>query len=164
MRSLHLSLLAAVLFVHSAPAQSASYAYFGTGCSPTVPMTVTGVPTLGGSFSLETYGTYSSGFFGWSNSTLLLGFSNQTWAGGALPFAFPTPSPCGSLLVSPDILVGAPAGNGLVSVAFAVPNDASLLGVTFYQQVARLFVSCGKMGCGSPNVWFSVGGEGVIGT
>ena len=167
MRSLHLSLLAAVLFVHSAPAQSASYAYFGAGvgCS-SPPLTVSGLPTLGGTFSVQTWSSVGTpGFSGWSLTMVATGFSNQDWGGVPLPYTLPFAPACGSVLVSPDVLLPVPATNpgGFASVPFAVPNDASLLGMTFYQQVPRLYTSCMKMGCFGPFLQLSVGGQGVIG-
>jgi len=164
MRATCFSVLAALFLVHAAPAQTASYSYFGAGCvSP--PFTVTGLPTLGGSFSVTTWPSWGTpGFFGSSFSVIVTGFSNQSWNGVALPYAYPTANPCGSLLVSPDFILTVPATGGtLVSMSFTIPSEPSLLGLAFYQQVARLWSSCSKMGCSGPFVHFTPGGEGVIG-
>ncbi|HKB15322.1 MAG TPA: hypothetical protein VKF62_04620, partial [Planctomycetota bacterium] len=126
MRSIGFSILASVLFVHAAPAQTASYTYFGVGCSfPT--LTAIGLPTLGGSFAVQTQSSYGGTVFsGWSSSVLLTGFSNQTWNGVTLPYSLPNLNPCGALLVSPDVFVTVPSGiaGTLVPLAFSVPNDA----------------------------------------
>jgi hypothetical protein len=149
----------------SALAQAGSYSFFGTGCgfSP-VPFGVTGVPSLGQRFVVESGVSDGGGCAdGCVDHYLLTGDSNLSFRGLPLPFDLMNlglPA-CGLLRVSivhvtPTVGVNV---RGRGEVVFSIPNDVGLLGVRFYQQV--LSTSCGMYGC----TWrFSNGGVGVIGT
>lgn len=163
MRVLWLSILATAFLGQRLPAQAASYTYFGTGYCSTPSFTVTGLPTLGGTFVVQTEGSYG-GFFGVGTSRIITGFSSQSWGGVSLPYSIPGFF-CGPLLVSVDFVLPVPTASPgtLVSIPFTVPNDAALLGASFYQQVVLISQNCFKMGCGPPYPRFTRGGQGVIG-
>jgi len=163
MRTPFFAMLAAALLPSALSAQSATYEYFGTGYCATPSFTVTGLPVLGGSFAVETPGSYS-GFFQVSQSLLITGVSDQTWSGLPLPYAFP--GFCGPLLASVESLksvASVPTPGTLVSTPLTIPNDANLLGASFYQQVVQIEQLCGKIGCNPPDVRLTRGGHGVVG-
>ena len=86
MRILALAILGVALFTHALPAQPASYSYFGTGYSPTPSFTITGLPTLGGTITVQTHGSYG-GFFTSDQSVLITGLSDESWGAVSLPFS-----------------------------------------------------------------------------
>lgn len=134
-------------------AQSASYRFIGAGCttgrlSPgigAVPFAVSGVPRLGGSFTVQTEGTAN---YPWGNRRtvfLLSGASDRSAFGVPLPFDVAGLSPgnpfCGLLRTSGEVVVQVPPASpytALASVRFAIPNDPSLMGVVVHQQVLSI--------------------------
>jgi hypothetical protein len=78
----------------------------------------------------------------------------------------PCDSWCGMLYASVDSVESIPFATGLVSVSFSVPNDARLIGLTFFQQALGV---CEGGGVGplcpvtSVGRSLSVGGRGVVG-
>ncbi len=163
MRAIVLSILAVILLTPMLSAQTASYSYFGTGYSATPPFLVTGTPTLGGTITVQTHGTYS-GLFEIGQSVLIIGISDEIWGPLSLPFNLTGVG--GPLLVSVDLLIPVPTAlypATLVSIPVAIPNDPILLGLHFYQQVVQVHQTCFKFGCSPATVSLTRGGHGVIG-
>ncbi len=138
---MHPTLLVAGLLIAAClpclPAQQASYTVFAAStCAwPHTPhFAHRGSPRLGTTFVVEAPGTCwttcnDGAQIGW----VLTGVSNTQVGARALPVAIP--GVCGDLLVSAEVWTVAPAGGEVVDVAFAIPNDARLLGLVLYQQV-----------------------------
>ena len=76
-----------------------------------------------------------------ANSVALidLGVSDQHWYGLPLPFDL---TPIGMTgcrqLVSTEVVTALPTGTGTAVLTLGVPNDAALLGATFYTQAFAL--------------------------
>ena len=51
----------------------------------------------------------------------------------------------------------------VASSPLVLPNDPTLLGASFYQQVVQTTQYCSKGGCGPPTIRLTRGGHGVIG-
>jgi hypothetical protein len=153
LRLTRIACVAALLCSSTLEAQSASYTFFGTGCgNPTAsPFLAAGLPQLGGRVDVTTFGSW----FGITRF-VLTGFSNTSW--GGVPLPLPVPGACGSLLVSGELVSLVPfCSNGHLhrSVSLPIPNDASLLGLVFYQQ---------GVGIVGGAMEFTRGGRGQIGT
>ena len=160
-------ILGLLLLAPVCAAQTASYSYFGTGCSVNLTwaspsqLTALGTPKLGSVITLQ----YSSGYPRNPRMnrvvTLLTGVSNSQALGRPLPlYVVGHPgSPC-LLLCSPDIVQ--PLGGQNVTIGMGIPNNPSLLGLTLYQQFYALY----RDNFGSWEQWyqFSNGGMMVIGT
>jgi hypothetical protein len=134
-------------------AQSATYRFAGTGCtggrlSPgigPVPLSVSGTPRVGGGFDVQTEGSTN---YPWGNRRtvfLLTGSSDQSAFGVPLPFDVAALSPgspfCGLLRTSGEAVVQVPNTSpytAMATVRFVIPNDPSLLGVAFHQQVLSI--------------------------
>ena len=164
MRTCLLSAIATLAFLSSPlSGQVASYTYYGTGCYYNPPFSVVGVPKPGSTITIRTYGSYYS-YFSRAERVLISGLSDA-WLGSAkLPYQLP--GFCGPFLTSIEIYQPVPSTTGprtMVSMPFPIPNSASLLGLSFYQQVGEIVRSCSKMGCGPAQVSLSRGGHGVVG-
>jgi hypothetical protein len=112
---------------------------FGVGCAGgagVVQLTTTNAAWTG-----ETAVTTASSLDPAGLALGVLGLSNTTWAGGALPFplsaVLATTSPSCQLLVSPDALVFLPAMGGVADLTIAIPANASLLGAQLHEQVTQ---------------------------
>jgi hypothetical protein len=123
------------------------------GAVPT--MTNSGVPEIGGSFSLNLALARAG-----APATLLIGLSKTAWAGGSLPFSMAgLGAPSCSLLVSPDITLGYTAsGAGSVTATLNVPIDNNLVGGTFHDQFIVIDAGANALG-----VAVTGGGSGKIG-
>ena len=162
MRTSVLSALPALLVLAtSIPAQSASYTYYGTGCSTASPFSVDGLPKLGRTVTVKCYGS-SRNFFATTVRSLLTGFSDKQIGPIKLPLYG---LGCGALLASNEIVLPIPysARNTLVSIPVPIPNDKRLVGLSFYQQVVEFARYCSKMRCGGWSISFTRAGHGVIG-
>ena len=170
MRRLVLSAVAALLFVPATlTAQKASYTYVGTGartCKASLTLVAVGLPKIGSkTFGIQVYASWgipSDYAIGW----LLTGFSNKKFGGLTLPFDISVVGPSfeGLLRNSIEIVQPGPPGqrNTLVTIPFPIPNDQSLLGLSFYQQVLLQSSTTVRPGCWLYSL--SRGGHGVIGT
>ncbi len=165
----------ALLFSVALPAQTASYTIVGSSCttgriSPIgpVPFNVLGTPQLGATFTVE---TESSTTYPWGNRrnvVLFTGSSNTSVGGVPLPFDIGTLGSaqvpmCGLLRTSMEVRLPVPLGyyQTPVRIVFRVPSSASMLGVSFYQQVLSAEFSA----FGPPfNAYaLSASGHGVVG-
>lgn len=168
---------AALLFPAALAAQTASYTFFGTP-SQSCPLGVQGTPKLGTTYHLIvrpgwTFGNVIATTF------LYTGVSNTKFAGYTLPLPLESLSHCrrwdrnvcvdtvtfyGSLLTSSDWLGVVPfSPQKEILVPCTVPNDAALLGVSYYQQ-AFTYDSGVNGFFFVRSFHFSRGGHGVIGT
>ena len=73
------ALAAGIFLPAAATAQSATYTHFGTGCS-SPPFSVSGLPQLGATLTIQTYGSYYD-FFNNYQRAVFTGFSNQSLRG-----------------------------------------------------------------------------------
>lgn len=121
---------------------SAAYASFGAGCDGTAG----NVPVLAAApYSLPVIGTTFAATIDYAPiaapvAVILMGFSNTTWAGGALPFnlsVFGIGGGC-NLLVDPA--AAAVVGNGTDPAVFrfSIPLDPQLTGIVFHNQALVL--------------------------
>jgi len=163
-------------FTAHAVGQTASYRFVGTACTTgrltssigPVYFAVSGVPRIGGRFTVI---TESDTDYPWGPRRmvwLITGISNTTTGGIKLPIdiapLFPGQPYCGVLRTSVDVLLRAPFSPDYkqrVTMAFNVPNLRSLAGTKFYQQV----MSQERSSFGPPfrSLSLSVGGEGTVG-
>lgn len=168
--------LAVFLCAAPAAAQTANYTFVGTSCTAgrldplagAVPISVSGTPRLGGSFTVITEG--SAGLpTGLRRSVYLLtGVSNTSAFGVPLPFDLGALSPgepiCGMLRTSAEAVVrvpSAPTPQTPVSIRFDVPNTTALLGAMLYQQVMSTEFS--SFGPPFRSIALSAGGVATIG-
>jgi V8-like Glu-specific endopeptidase len=152
------ALSAAIQAMNCGAAVSAAYTTFGAGCagSAGVPLLANnGLPTTGGSFSLNLSGARAS-----TSAILLTGTSKTIWSGIPLPFRLGgVGAPQCDLLVSANFLsVLATSAVGGATIPTSIPNDASLLSGKFYQQIAVMDSGANALGYA-----FTHGGEGTIG-
>ena len=148
--------LAATLFATSAASQTASYTFFGKGCTilgqEVVPFRVAGVPRLGSSFAINTFigGTYNQ------LGAVFTGTSKTRFGSWNLPKSIP--GFCGPLLCSPDLLTPVPYKG---RPTFYIPNDRRLLGTVLYQQVLMMLHPYARPP--SRRLMLSRGGRALIG-
>ena len=107
------------------------------------PLAVRGLPRLGTTFYVRTEAStvYVTGIN--RIVTLLTGASNTSAMGVPLPFRLPTITSgrnrvCGVVYTSMDVQTRVPRGDAsaTIEIPIAIPNVPSLLGASFYQQVA----------------------------
>jgi hypothetical protein len=137
----------------------AAHASFGTGCAgsagvPALSATPGQLPWLGDQFALRVQNLPPG------NSGLLwLGTSRTTWGTLALPLDL---SPIGmsgcALRVRPDFTVPFFNFTGSSVVSLGIPNDRSLLGVSFFTQALVVDRGANAFGATTSN-----GGESVFG-
>lgn len=142
----------------------ATYQPFGAGCSGALAnaprlaanLQWNAAPVLGGLFFVLLDqlppGQLTFGIFG---------SDNTAWNGAPLPLSMAAAGMPGcNLLVRPDATLGLGASSaaGALSWITAVPNDAALLGVVFFQQAAVL-----APGANAAGVLWSNGGQGIVG-
>ena len=106
---------------------------YGTSCGPT-----SGQPTLGMSgipdIGRRTFARIS-GLPKSQPGFILLGGSDKTWSGQALPLRLDFMGFRGCrLLTSVDAMLPLATGNGTVIQSFSIPNSTSLIGVDAYLQ------------------------------
>ncbi len=135
-----------------------SYREFGAGCAGKAGNPVlsgVGVPSIGSSFTVNLSNLDASV----TAAAVLVGFSDTSWAGGALPLDL---TPLGmtscSLLVSPDVSVSVVASAGSASWVLPIPANATLFGLEFFNQGLVL-----EAGANAANAILTNGGAGVIG-
>ena len=131
------------------------------------------MPRIGGSFTIETEYTYFDHPIIRSSQRvwILTGFSRLSapidlgplsYCGGTMSCTVF----CGSLFLVPDVvqqtLIGVPTGWALVT--YRVPNDQSLLGLNFYQQVLEHEWDSGAQLLSRSVCTTSAAGHGVIGS
>lgn len=131
-------------------------AAFGKGCKGTgaggVPaLSARAAPVIAKTFTVDVAGGLESAL-----AMLLVGLSNSTWSGLQLPW---TAAPGCQILVSGDLLVPMKLSpTGSVTVNVKVPNNTSLLGVIFYEQVGVLDPKANAFGYAMTNaLWMRVG-------
>ena len=128
----------------------------GGGVPGAVPsLSANGAPSLGGTFDVALSGAVPN-----SAAVLVLGNSDAVWQGAQLPLSLAAlGAPGCALLVSGDAtrLVATDA-NGAAAVPISVPNVASLLDATFFEQFAVLDPAANGFGFA-----FSNAGAGVVG-
>lgn len=118
--------------------QASSYTPFGKGCAGSVGVPVLGAapgsrPLIGDTLTLELSNLPIGLFAG--NAFVIFGFSKTEWAGITLPMdlaRFGIPSCTG--YVSVDLAVPVATLGGAAECSFAVPIDAGLLGLHFFNQ------------------------------
>ena len=163
MRSFVLSGLAAVLLLPAAlSAQTASYTFFGPSCTTrNVHFKVFGTPRIGQSFQIEAPAVFSRGDFA-GGAWITTGPTRLSRPLDISVLTRPGHSFCGFLLTSISILHPTPYvwSGGNVKVTYPVPNDRSLLGLRFYQQVLGWEWKHNQ----GYRYTLSRGGHGVIGT
>jgi hypothetical protein len=135
----------------------ADYGRFGAGCagSAGVPqLESTSLPWVGGTLTLRL-----SNLPRQMPVALNLGFSNSAWGALSLPFPLAGIGMPGCwLLVSPDILCSIPGTSGTTTFGIAIPNDPSLVGLSFHNQAVVLDPGANPLGLTTSN-----GGTGRIG-
>lgn len=151
----------------TAPAQLATYSYFGTpgtvGCGPfgnAVTHTATNLPRIGTTFTVDV--PASNGDCGYLCNLRLFatGLSNTSFQGVPLPLA--TPGGCGQLRVSLDAIALMPMGassGATVPSTLIIPSDPNLVGMSFYQQSISLTYILGGLNA----VAWGRAGHGTIG-
>lgn len=117
-----------------APTTPATVTSFGTGCPTTagaVQLNAVSMPYAGSTFVHEIAGGPALSFVG----ILAFGGSNTNWNGLPLPLDLTVVGAPGcQALVSLDVLVTVLLTNGAGSAAWALPNQASLVGQGFFTQ------------------------------
>ncbi|MBK8095744.1 MAG: hypothetical protein IPK26_01470 [Planctomycetes bacterium] len=113
---------------------------FGTGCAGPA-----GIPSLTqthGAWIGETHTTRVGNLAPTSIGIMLVGLSNTTWVGGALPFpllaVWPRTTAACQLRVSPDASVGLANLGGTANFALPIPGNPALLGTPVFLQAAQL--------------------------
>jgi hypothetical protein len=108
------------------------FATFGLGCPGAgAQLSARTLPALGTTFTLDAIGLPVSGLV-----SVLLGTSNLTW--GALPLPLDLGLiglPGCSLYTSVELATGVPNNAGTATWSVPIPNDPSLRGLTFFDQV-----------------------------
>ena len=128
----------------------------GGGVPGAVPsLSANGAPSLGGTFDVALAGAVPN-----SAAVLVLGNSDAVWQGAQLPLSLAAlGAPGCALLVSGDATRPVATGaGGAAAVSITVPNVASLLDATFFEQFAVLDPAANGFGFA-----FSNAGAGVIG-
>ncbi len=134
-----------------ATAQTASFTLHGSSCPTpegTPTMLATGVPSLGGSFQVHYQGpNFNGGSVAYFRPHLVIGFDPSLLPGVTIPQSLflSQPANC-NLYVPHDIVIPMPEtltqGYG-DNFTFSIPNDATLLGGTFYTQWLTVYYQCG---------------------
>lgn len=135
---------------------SASYSFFGSGCSGsrgTVGLSLFGGgPAIGSPFTVQVNNLPLVG-----PTFMALGFSNTSYGASPLPFDLgPIGAPGCPMLISPDQLYAIPNVLGVSIWSITVPN---LPGVQFYNQAFCLDPSANSLGISVSNA-----GSGTIGS
>ena len=128
----------------------------GGGTPGAVPaLTTNGLPSLGASFDVELAGAIAG-----TPAVLLLGDSDASWQGVALPSSLAAVGAPGcELLVSVDATrLALTDGAGEAAVPISVPNVTSLLDAAFFEQFAVLDPAANSLGVALSNA-----GAGVVG-
>jgi hypothetical protein len=141
-----------------APTNPASYTTSGSGCPGTntqAPLLATADrPWLGEPFEVTVSQLPAA-----SLMVFLLGFSNTTWALGALPFDLAVFGMPGCLLqVDPAGSVFVAGSGGSATWSLGVPNNAGLLGLQFHNQAGAI-----DPGANAAGFTVSNAGAGLIG-
>lgn len=114
----------------------------------------TGLPKLGTSYSLNVVKARGS-----SVAVLISGFSNTSWLSAKLPLSLGVLAPSCSLLVSFDLVAGAPtSGSGTATLSIPVPNNDKLVGAKLHHQWMVVDSGANMLGLS-----FSNGGTATIG-
>jgi len=136
----------------------ASYAVFGPGCagSAGTPSNTASAPPRLGQNSVLTFGNLPPP----NLAIAMLGLSNTTSNFGALPYDMtPLGAPGCFGRVSPDATVFLLGAGGSASLNFAIPNQASVLGFTFYTQALVLDSSLNPLGASTSDAAVAVVGS-----
>ena len=172
------ALLALFLFASAAHSQQASYTYWPVPPSNPFPaLSASNTPRIGTSLDLQLRSSFYADLGSsriWSDSFLMTGASRTAWGSLRLPWTPNLTLYCkgsratwkNSLLISIDAFSWIPRSNSTYStIKLPIPNDSSLLGVHFYQQLLIYSVTHVNWPLGSPtcNFFLSRGGHGVIG-
>ena len=137
----------------------ARWTAFGAGCAgtagtPLLRPATQSLPVLGSTFTLELSRLPTSGI-----AAISIGFSDQQWNGQPLPFALGAIGMTGcSLFASPDFLFIVTATAGSASLPWPLPGNASLAGMTFFDQGFALDPGANALGAIVANA-----GKGVLG-
>ena len=118
----------------------AAFTGFGNSCSGTSgapALSASSLPWLGSALQIQAGGLSPS-----SLAILLMGFSNTSWAGGALPFQLslvysPTAANC-QLLVRPDAKLLLLNVGGSAQLGLVIPNNPALVGTNVQLQGLQL--------------------------
>lgn len=109
------------------------YAFYGAGCAGTrgIPsLVVPTTPVIGNTFTLGVAHGRAQSVAG-----LWFGVSDTTYAGLPLPYSFGALAPNCALLASPEVVLTLPTdADGGAAATLNIPNDASLLGSTLFNQ------------------------------
>jgi hypothetical protein len=112
---------------------------FGAGCvgaSGQVTLSASSLPWLGDTYTVTASNLAAAGL-----TFHLLGFSDSSWSGGALPLPLQFLYPAGgfgcNLLVSPDSPGIMTPGNASAFYSIALPNDPTFAGYTLHQQALQ---------------------------
>ena len=134
-----------------------SWVAFGTGCkgsAGTPSLDWATLPSIGRSFKLRYAGLPAK-----SSQVLIFGASASKWGALKLPFGLGGFGATGcSLLVSYDLGISLSTGNGAGSIALKIPNQGSLVGTSFYNQLLVLDLKANKAG-----ITMSGAGKATIG-
>ncbi|MBK8096957.1 MAG: S8 family serine peptidase [Planctomycetes bacterium] len=123
----------------------------GGGGSFLVPqLSITGNPSLGGSLT-EALTLAKANAAG----AQVLGVSDTSWSGGALPFSFGgLGAPACNLYVSPDALTSVVTNaQGAVTTSRSIPNSVPLLGVRVFEQHLILDAGANALGANASNAF-----------
>jgi len=151
----------------AAPAQLATYGYFGTpgtvGCGPfgdQVTHTAANLPRIGTTFTVDVPASNGDCSYLCNLRLFATGLSNTSFQGVPLPIA--TPGGCGQLRISLDLIELMPIGSATGAsfpTSLGIPNNPNLVGMTFYQQSVSLTYILGGLNA----VAWGRAGEGTIG-
>lgn len=149
------ALLALPFLLAIAPAQTAAFVPFGTGCTfdnQTLAIGNVGLPQIGASFRITYSGPNHTHDFrqqiAWPQLALGLQAQNFPIPQNLLP---QQPAGCTGELVPDAMLATLASSSGTTFDAFfdlAMPNDPGLLGVQFLAQWLTIHQQCGIVGCG----------------
>lgn len=132
---------------------------FGNGCAGSngVPaLAAVDAPRLGQNFVLQASNLRVASAFAF----LVVGFSDQTSALGALPLSLTSfGMPGCSLLVSGDASTLVPTTAGAATITSLLPNDVGLVGVNLFHQVASIDPSANAGGFAVSNAHHGVVGR-----
>lgn len=136
----------------------ASYRLFGTGCAGSngIPaLSTASAPRIGTTFGLQISNLATAA----SSAFVATGISNSTSPLGALPLSLSgVGMPGCTLYVSADVLTLVPASAGAASWSVAIPANALLINMPFFNQVASIDPAANLAG-----LTVSAAGAGVVG-
>lgn len=124
---------------------SASYSFFGNNCTLGSPLfnNLT-LPQVGTALQIQTQSSWNQTIYDTGDVFLVTGFSNQMWGSTPLPFDTSVLSGgiitfCGHVYTSGELVQHMPVMPQVVPVVvdFPIPNQRSLIGAQFHQQVIR---------------------------